>query len=56
MKQTELARALGVTQQVISYYETGRRTPSAVRLKMLAHYLGLSMDETMQLLPGKGET
>ncbi|HEV2369439.1 MAG TPA: helix-turn-helix transcriptional regulator [Acidimicrobiales bacterium] len=41
--QTELARASGVPQPVISAYESGAREPSARALRRLARSMGLDL-------------
>jgi transcriptional regulator with XRE-family HTH domain len=45
--QVELAKALGTTQRVISYYETGAPLPSADFLVALAHALRVTTDELL---------
>lgn len=58
MTQAELAAAAGVTQQVISAYETGRRDPTVTSLMRLVQATGFELrwrlvdrdyhDETLQ--------
>ncbi len=49
--QAALAEALGITQQAVGKWETGRTTPDALTLARLAEYLGVSADA---LLGGEG--
>jgi hypothetical protein len=43
MTQAELAAAAGVTQQVISAYETGRRDPTVTSLMKLVQATGFEL-------------
>ena len=43
--QVDLAKLSGVTQAVITHYETGKRTPTLERADKLAKALGVSLDE-----------
>ena len=43
MTQAELAAAAGVTQQVISAYETGRRDPTVTSLMRLVQATGFEL-------------
>lgn len=45
--QPEMARKLGVTKQLISFWESGRRTVSARHLVMYCHALGLTVDSVL---------
>lgn len=42
--QGELAEAINVSRQVISYWETGKRMPRADYLKRLADHFGVDVD------------
>ena len=44
MRMKDLADLIGVTQQSISYYESGDRLPDAITLKKLAAALGCTTD------------
>ena len=44
INQTDLARALGVTQGTIGNWETGKRIPDAETLKEVANYFNVSVD------------
>lgn len=52
--QVELARRAGVTQSVISVYESGRRQPSLPTLASLVAAAGSPLE--VQLAPGQAET
>lgn len=51
LKQQELGQMLSVSQNTISMYETGKRTPDILSLKMMAEIFGISMDEFILSLP-----
>lgn len=53
--QMELAKALGTTQRVISYYETKGELPTPDVLVALVRTLGVSADELLGLKPSKIE-
>lgn len=53
MKQKELANAIGVTDNTISYWCTGTRTPSLSQLIYLSDFFHVSLD---YLVFGTGET
>lgn len=53
--QVSLAKALGTTQRVISYYETKGELPPADFLVALVRTLGVSTDELLGLKPSKLE-
>lgn len=40
----EVANAIGIKQQVLSYYERGDREPRVETLKKLAKFYGVSID------------
>lgn len=40
----EVANAIGIKQQVLSYYERGDREPRLETLKKLAKFYGVSID------------
>jgi uncharacterized protein len=48
LTQTQLAKHAGVTQSVISAYESGRREPSFATLKRLVEATGNSLDVALQ--------
>jgi transcriptional regulator with XRE-family HTH domain len=48
MKQTELARTIGVSAQLICNIEHGFRLPSAKTLARIAKALGISVDELLE--------
>lgn len=45
MTQEELGKAVSISRENISRYETGQRTPPADKLIKLADALGCSLDE-----------
>lgn len=51
--QTELAKELGATQRMISYYEGHTEYPPSSLLPSLAHLLGVSSDELLGIKPLK---
>jgi transcriptional regulator with XRE-family HTH domain len=53
LTQVDLAKALGTTQRVIFYYETGAPLPSAPFLVTLAHTLRVTTDELLGAKPAK---
>ena len=53
LSQTELARAAGVSQAVISLYERGTNEPAASIVARLAQALGVSTDELLGVKPAK---
>jgi transcriptional regulator with XRE-family HTH domain len=53
LTQVDLAKALGTTQRVISYYETGAPLPSASFLVALAQTLAVTTDELLGARPAK---
>ncbi|MGA7765062.1 MAG: helix-turn-helix domain-containing protein [Candidatus Sulfotelmatobacter sp.] len=53
LTQIDLAKALGTTQRVISYYETGAPLPSASFLVALAQTLAVTIDELLGARPAK---
>jgi transcriptional regulator with XRE-family HTH domain len=52
--QAELARRAGIDHSLLNRYEAGERRPSRARVLKLAHALGLSADETDELLQTAG--
>lgn len=44
VKQKDLAKAIGVTDNTISYYLSGARTPNTEQIVKIAQYLGVSTD------------
>ncbi len=53
LSQVELASRAGVTQSVISAYESGRRQPSLPTLAALVEAAGFELEVSVQELPGK---
>jgi transcriptional regulator with XRE-family HTH domain len=51
--QVDLAKALGTTQRVISYYETKGELPTPDFLVALVRVLGVSADELLGIKPAK---
>lgn len=47
MTQTELAKKLSISQNAVSQYESGKRTPTVNRLAQMAAALGCTVDEIM---------
>jgi transcriptional regulator with XRE-family HTH domain len=45
LSQTQLAKATGVSQQKLSYYESGKHSPSIEDCILLADFYGISLDE-----------
>ena len=43
--QSTLAKETGISQQKISYYESGKHSPSIDDCIILADYYGISLDE-----------
>lgn len=43
--QSALARATGISQQKISYYESGKHSPTIDDCIVLADFYGISLDE-----------
>ena len=42
--QTEIAKGTGISQQKISYYESGKHSPSIEECIRLADFYGVSLD------------
>jgi transcriptional regulator with XRE-family HTH domain len=51
--QVDLAKALGATQRVISYYETKGELPTPEFLVALVRILGVTADELLGIKPAK---
>lgn len=47
MTQTDLAEMLSLSQNAISQYEAGKRTPTVKKLAQIATALGCTVDEIM---------
>lgn len=45
MTQTDLAEKVGTYKEVISFYETGKRTPSLYMIGLIGIALGVSYDD-----------
>lgn len=52
LSQVELARRAGVTQSVISAYESGHRQPSVLTLAALVEAAGYELEVNVRELPG----
>lgn len=52
LSQVELARRAGVTQSVISAYESGRRQPSLLTLAALVEAAGYELEVNVRELSG----
>lgn len=52
LTQTELAKALYLSQNTISQYESGKRTPNVKKLLELSTLFGCSVDELTRSNPG----
>lgn len=48
MTQTALAEKIGVSQQAVSFWETGERYPRTADLPRIADALGVSIDELVR--------
>lgn len=48
IKQSDLAKAIDTSQQVISQYENGQLTPSLDRLVEIAQILDVTLDELVE--------
>jgi transcriptional regulator with XRE-family HTH domain len=53
LTQVDLAKAMGTTQRVISYYETKGELPTPDFLVALVRILGTSADELLGIKPAK---
>lgn len=49
ISQSQLAKALGVSQKAVSLWESGDRVPSATVIASLAKYFGVSADYLLGL-------
>lgn len=47
MTQTDLAEMLSISQNAVSQYEAGKRTPTVKKLAQIATVLGCTVDEIM---------
>lgn len=47
LSQQDLAAVLNVSQQCISYYETGKRKPDLLDAKRIADALGCKIDDLL---------
>lgn len=56
MKQKELARVLGVTDNTVSYYVSGAKTPNAEQIIAIANALDVSADYLLGISKTKSET
>ena len=46
--QKQLADAIGITQAMVSHYETGRRTPDLETAARIANALGCKVDDLIK--------
>lgn len=56
LSQSALAKQLKTTQTAVSYYETGKRTPSPQRLVDVANALGAEPGEVFAEVTGQTQT
>lgn len=56
LTQTALAEKVGVSQQAVSFWETGERYPRTADLPRLASVLGVTVDELLREQRGEDET
>lgn len=49
ISQSQLAKALGVSQKAVSLWESGDRVPSATAIASLTKYFGVSADYLLGL-------
>lgn len=45
LTQKELAKALKISESAIAMYETGRRTPSLARARIIADFFDVNIEE-----------
>ena len=45
LSQSKLAKKTGISQQKLSYYETGKHSPSIDDCILLANFYGITLDE-----------
>ena len=55
LTQIDLAKALGVTQKVISSWETGRSNPRPVMMQKVENYFGIPKEKIFLKAFGKNE-
>lgn len=48
LAQVQIAKALGVDQSTVSYWEKGRQEPNAPQRKRLCQFLGISQSELFE--------
>lgn len=51
VKQKELAKILGITDNTVSYYVSGKRTPNIDQIIKIANYFNISTDYLLGLTP-----
>lgn len=51
--QTQLADAVGVSQQAVSQWENGKKTPKSMYVKRIAMTLGVTSDEILDCVDVK---
>ena len=44
LSQSQLAKAIGISQSAIAYWETAQRTPNAQAIIILARYFNVTTD------------
>jgi transcriptional regulator with XRE-family HTH domain len=45
LSQAQIAKALGIDQSTVSYWEKGRQEPNALQRKKLCQFLGITQSE-----------
>ena len=53
--QVALAQEIGISQAVVSFYETGQREPSFATLVRLADAVGLDLAEPVEIVRAEGD-
>ena len=53
--QNEVAVAIGVTESTYCGYETGKRSPDALKIAKIAAVLGVSGDQLLEIQPPEAE-
>ena len=54
MTQNEVAKALGVNQSAVSFWESGRNQPRGKQMVKLAKLYGVTVDELLREEDGNG--
>ena len=45
LAQTQIAKALGIDQSTVSYWEKGRQEPNTIQRKKLCQFLGITQSK-----------